>query len=113
MLQEPLDATAPLKQANGEAARQQGAGEPGEVSVSLQQGQAEAAFDGDAFEELVRMAVAVDPSLAPKQPPVTAASSLLGPPMGTLPNQSKPPWLRQRAPQGNRYEVSSLARRCT
>lgn len=62
----------------------------------------------DAFEQLVRLAVAKDPSLArPAQQhlkPVTATSSLLGPPLSSLPNQSKPPWLRQRAPQGARYE---------
>jgi len=63
----------------------------------------------DAFEELVKLAVAKDPSLATlaeqqlKKKTVSAASSLLGPPVGSLPNQSKPPWLRQRAPQGDKY----------
>ncbi|KAI8469480.1 MAG: hypothetical protein J3K34DRAFT_423738 [Monoraphidium minutum] len=28
---------------------------------------------------------------------------MLGPPLAALPNSSKPPWLRQRAPQGDRY----------
>lgn len=66
-------------------------------------------LEGDAFAELVRMAVAKDPSLAPlaeehlKKKKVTAASSMLGPAVGSLPNQNKPPWLRQRAPQGDRY----------
>mmetsp|Transcript_19257 Transcript_19257/g.33224 ORF Transcript_19257/g.33224 Transcript_19257/m.33224 type:complete len:443 (+) Transcript_19257:78-1406(+) len=66
--------------------------------------------DIGAFEELVRLAVAKDPSLAPlaqqhlKQKAVTATSSMLGPPLNSLPNQNKPPWLRQRAPQGTRYE---------
>lgn len=68
------------------------------------------ALEGNAFAELVRMAVAKDPSLATlaeqhlKQKSATAASSLLGPALTSLPNQSKPPWLRQRAPQGNRYD---------
>jgi hypothetical protein len=85
----------------------------------------------DAFEELVRMAVEKDPSLAPlaaqhlskqaagaaagrrvisgpQYPPAAAAgsggaASMLGPALGGLPNSSKPPWLRQRAPQGERY----------
>jgi len=69
----------------------------------------------DAFAELVRMAVEKDPSLAPLAEqhlkkkaaapvspfasPAAPASSMLGPSLGTLPNSSKPPWLRQRAPQ--------------
>lgn len=31
------------------------------------------------------------------------ASSMLGPSLAALPNSSKPPWLRQRAPQGEKY----------
>ncbi len=76
----------------------------------------------DAFEELVKMALEKDPSLAPlaeqhlaaksgklaaAPPPPPGgskgASSMLGPALNTLPNASKPPWLRQRAPQGDRY----------
>ncbi|KAF5827959.1 hypothetical protein DUNSADRAFT_18455 [Dunaliella salina] len=98
VLQEPLDAASATQAP--QTAHPQGHGRE-----LLQQ--AEASFSGseeDAFAELVRMAVAVDPSLAKQQPPITAASSLLGPPVGALPNQSKPPWLRQRAPQGNRYQ---------
>jgi hypothetical protein len=85
----------------------------------------------DAYEELVRMALQKDPSLAPlaeqhlKKSPFSAdgaagrriisgpqypaaagsagAASMLGPALGALPNSSKPPWLRQRAPQGERY----------
>lgn len=79
----------------------------------------------DAFAELVRMAVEKDPSLATlaeqqlqKQQAAAAAaaaaqsqrqakqqlaSSMLGPSLATLPNSSKPPWLRQRAPQGEKY----------
>lgn len=68
----------------------------------------------DAFAELVRMAVAKDPSLAPlaqqhlnkqvaepRSPFANPApaSAMLGPSLGALPNSSKPPWLRQRAPQ--------------
>ncbi|PNH01054.1 Lipoyl synthase, chloroplastic, partial [Tetrabaena socialis] len=65
----------------------------------------------DAFEELVRLAVEKDPSLATlaeqhltSKKAATAASSMLGPPLATLPNQSKPAWLRQRAPQGEVYQ---------
>lgn len=74
----------------------------------------------DAFAELVRMAVEKDPSLAilaeqqlqkqqAKQVAAAAAqkqqlaSSMLGPSLAALPNSSKPPWLRQRAPQGEKY----------
>jgi hypothetical protein len=76
----------------------------------------------DAFAELVRLAVEKDPSLAPlaqqqlqKQQAQRAAaaaaaaaarprpSSMLGPSLASLPNSSKPPWLRQRAPQGEKY----------
>ena len=75
----------------------------------------------DAFEELVRMALEKDPSLAPlaeqhlkakqeqqqqqqqQRAGSGGASSMLGPSLAALPNSSKPPWLRQRAPQGARY----------
>lgn len=62
----------------------------------------------DAFEELVKLAVQKDPSLATLaeqhlKSKVTAASSLLGPSLRQLDGQSKPPWLRQRAPQGEKY----------
>ena len=33
----------------------------------------------------------------------TTRSSMLGPSLAMLPKASKPPWLRQRAPQGDRY----------
>ena len=65
----------------------------------------------DAFAELVRLAVQKDPSLASlaeqqlgvrKKSP-SAASTMLGPSLASIPNQSKPPWLRQRAPQGDKY----------
>ena len=75
----------------------------------------------DAFEELVRLAVAKDPSLAtlaeqhlqkrtglegsaPAGVPTGGAPGLLGPSLGSLPNSSKPAWLRQRAPQGEVYQ---------
>lgn len=51
---------------------------------------------GDAFAELVALAAAKDPSLAPR------ATSMLGPPVASSVGD-KPPWLRQRAPQGERY----------
>ena len=92
----------------------------------------------DAFEELVRMAVARDPSLATlaqqhlskkksgTTPPASMGpgtttgtgadtgaaaagaasakpSTMLGPSLAQLPASSKPPWLRQRAPQGDKY----------
>lgn len=50
----------------------------------------------DAFAELVRLAVAKDPSLADAPAPQGAAAH--SPPMPT--DAKKPPWLRQRAPQG-------------
>jgi len=71
----------------------------------------------DAFEELVKMAVAKDPSLAGlaqqhlgSRKTVQAGgegpqtrSAMLGPSLAKLPNSQKPPWLRQRAPQGDKY----------
>ncbi|KAG2489706.1 hypothetical protein HYH03_011813 [Edaphochlamys debaryana] len=86
----------------------------------------------DAFEELVRLAVQKDPSLAtlaeqhlrkkvtpsvavasgaapvspfaPAEPAgAPGAATILGPALTTLPHQSKPAWLRQRAPQGEVY----------
>ena len=56
---------------------------------------------GDAFAALVEAARSVDPSL-----PLPAASQC-GPSPSTFtlpPGLSKPPWLRQRAPVGARYE---------
>jgi lipoic acid synthetase len=63
----------------------------------------------DAFAELVKMAVDKDPSLAGlaeqhlKGRSTSSASAMLGPALPSLPNSSKPPWLRQRAPQGDKY----------
>eukprot|EP00879_Flechtneria_rotunda_P003503 GHRR01003733.1.p1 GENE.GHRR01003733.1~~GHRR01003733.1.p1 ORF type:complete len:396 (+),score=105.54 GHRR01003733.1:224-1411(+) len=68
----------------------------------------------DAFAELVKLALEKDPSLAPlaqqhlkqrQQPaqPKQQPTSMLGPSLASLPNSSKPPWLRQRAPQGEKY----------
>ncbi|KAL4518175.1 hypothetical protein Ndes2526A_g01376 [Nannochloris sp. 'desiccata'] len=51
----------------------------------------------DAFAELVKMAVEADPSLA--NLPASAGAS-----RANLAHQNKPGWLRQRAPQGERYE---------
>jgi hypothetical protein len=48
----------------------------------------------DAFAELVRLAVAADPSLA-DSPAVHVAS-----PLSPASDAKKPAWLRQRAPQG-------------
>ena len=61
----------------------------------------------DAFAELVRMAVEKDPSLAKLAEEHlgkrgAAAASAAGPAPQLLPGQNKPPWLRQRAPQGDR-----------
>lgn len=108
------------------------------VAQPQTEGAAPAAVEGDdhqidtsdAFAELVRMAVAKDPSLAPlaeqhlkkKASEVGApaspfapiggaphaggarASAMLGPGLASLPNSSKPAWLRQRAPQGDKYK---------
>ncbi|KAF8066207.1 LIP1P [Scenedesmus sp. PABB004] len=71
----------------------------------------EANASGDAFAELVRLAVEKDPTLAPlaaqhlaqRAPAAAPPSAMLGPSLGSLPNSSKPPWLRQRAPQGEKY----------
>lgn len=51
---------------------------------------------GDAFAELVKLAIEKDPSLAHRSATATATAA-------PLPNQNKPGWLRQRAPQGERY----------
>lgn len=77
---------------------------------------------GDAFAELVRLAVEKDPSLAPLAAQHLGAKAtagaggaatspslgaqphaMLGPSLAALPNSSKPAWLRQRAPQGEKY----------
>jgi lipoyl synthase len=59
----------------------------------------------DAFAELVRLAVAKDPALAPlaqqhlrKSPPQSVAK------LNRPALQRKPAWLRQRAPQGDKYQ---------
>ena len=64
----------------------------------------------DAFAELVKLAVEKDPSLAglaeqhlKGRGPAAGASAMLGPSLPSLPNSSKPSWLRQRAPQGDKY----------
>lgn len=54
----------------------------------------------DAFSELVKMAAEVDPSLTERTTTSSTASSSYAP----LPLQNKPGWLRQRAPQGERFE---------
>jgi lipoic acid synthetase len=61
----------------------------------------------DAFAALVRLAVEKDPSLAKLAEQhlakkSVAASSAAGPAPQLLPAQTKPPWLRQRAPQGDK-----------
>ncbi|KAK9839242.1 hypothetical protein WJX81_003812 [Elliptochloris bilobata] len=67
--------------------------------------------DVDAFAELVSLAVAKDPRLAVAGAHALAganlrgaAASAAGPQLAALPGASKPPWLRQRAPQGERFE---------
>jgi hypothetical protein len=68
---------------------------------------AEDGVEVDAFAELVRMAVEKDPSLAKLAEQhlakKSAAASAAGPAPQLLPAQTKPPWLRQRAPQGDRW----------
>jgi lipoyl synthase len=61
----------------------------------------------DAFADLVQLAVAKDPSLADRAPAngaLHACSSAVGPSLEALPGSNKPGWLRQRAPQGERFE---------
>lgn len=90
-----------------------------QASTSVNGQVATAALDdapeGDAFAELVRMAVAKDPSLAPLAEQHlrerAGAHAGAGPSHQPLPGQTKPPWLRQRAPQGERYgELNSQLR---
>eukprot|EP01025_Chloroclados_australasicus_P053018 TRINITY_DN6200_c0_g1_i3.p1 TRINITY_DN6200_c0_g1~~TRINITY_DN6200_c0_g1_i3.p1 ORF type:complete len:325 (+),score=29.38 TRINITY_DN6200_c0_g1_i3:54-977(+) len=61
----------------------------------------------DAFKDLVQLAVKKDPSLATLAEQQLrhrkAAQSVVGPAPIELENQNKPPWLRQRGPQGQRY----------
>lgn len=58
----------------------------------------------DAFAELVKMAVQKDPSLAERaERSLAGGTSTSGSPQ-PLPNQEKPYWLRQKAPQGERFE---------
>lgn len=59
----------------------------------------------DAYEELLRLAVDADPSLASlasnhSKHPLSFTSTL----PNTLPSSSKPQWLRQRGAQGGKYE---------
>ena len=59
----------------------------------------------DAFAELVRLAVAADPSLAD-----STAGRGASPPSAAA-DAKKPAWLRQRAPQGvSRYQISDAGR---
>lgn len=70
--------------------------------------------DDDAFAELVRLAVEKDPSLAAQAAldlrerdearPVDRTFPLGPMSAEGLPLSNKPPWLRQKAPQGSRYE---------
>ncbi|KAK9807861.1 hypothetical protein WJX72_011537 [[Myrmecia] bisecta] len=76
--------------------------------------EAQAVLDGeeDAFATLVALAVQKDPSLAGRGAAalagsVGASTSVTGPKLGTLAQQAKPSWLRQRAPQGERYDYLS------
>lgn len=69
-------------------------------SNATEQAELERLMQGDAFAELVKMAVEKDPSLSSPG----ASLSATGPPPAALPLQNKPGWLRQRAAQGERYE---------
>ena len=94
--------SGPSSSGSGGGPRRQVAPAAGTEAASTQ----EAAAPGDAFAELVRLALEVDPSLA--LPPAAgssgASASAVGPPPGALPLQNKPGWLRQKAPQGERFE---------
>lgn len=61
----------------------------------------------DAFAELVKLAIEKDPSLADVGASSQVASAASPPSPASLPHQNKPGWLRQRAPQGERYEYLS------
>lgn len=71
------------------------------TAAGSEQAELDVLAHGDAFAELVKMAVEKDPSLAAR---AAAATSAAGPAPAALPLQNKPGWLRQRAPQGERYE---------
>lgn len=63
----------------------------------------------DAFAELVQMAITQDPSLAtPRPASAQVASTQISQKVAI---QQKPSWLRQRAPQGERYEYLSKSLR--
>jgi len=58
-------------------------------------------WEQDAFAELVKLAVAKDPSLADRAQRSLASHAGTS---GKRPGTVKPPWLKQRAPQGERYQ---------
>ncbi|GMH45670.1 hypothetical protein BSKO_13633 [Bryopsis sp. KO-2023] len=72
----------------------------------------ETAGSTDAFDELVKMAVSVDPSLENlakehlkrRAGSQGASSSVVGPNPSAVKGQDKPPWLRQRGAQGGKYQ---------
>ncbi|CAG9461251.1 unnamed protein product [Pedinophyceae sp. YPF-701] len=73
---------------------------PEGVAGGASVGQAEPAAEGDAFAQLVNMAVEKDPSLREKAQQSLASHNAR--PAAAKPR--KPSWLRQRAPQGDKYE---------
>ena len=73
--------------------------EPASRPVAAADAEYERLVKGDAFAELVQMAVAADPSLAER-----AAASAAGPAPAALPLSNKPYWLRQKAAQGERFD---------
>ena len=71
-------------------------------SLPTDQNEVKGLEKGDAFAELVRLALQKDPSLASKA--VSGALAVVGPSLDALPNSDKPGWLRQKAPQGERFD---------
>lgn len=73
----------------------------------VQEAAAHIKVGGDAFSELVSLAVAKDPSLGQRHVSKSkqrAAASVAGPRPDALEGDKKPAWLRQRGAQGERYE---------
>ncbi|KAL4448189.1 hypothetical protein ABPG75_005408 [Micractinium tetrahymenae] len=87
---------------SSEPAPSSSAAAPQQLGDPAQHAEYERLMAGDAFAELVQMAVAADPSLAGST--TSAAASAAGPSPQGLPLSNKPYWLRQKAAQGERYD---------
>lgn len=83
-----------------------------DVDAAVDEGTSNGVDTSDAFATLVAMAVEKDPSLAERAAVDLGWQQNVTYPLGPmsaagLPLQNKPPWLRQKAPQGERYEYLS------